>query len=678
MNFSELHSSLRSRTSEGLDDMRLAFQAVINDREQYEKLLEARGDEAQQFLDALHVLAGSPDVDSRLRSSILRLMLRLSERSGLCPNCLNINNVKKIGEYPIDGGGFGDVWKGMIDDQLVCLKVAKVYLVSDMQKLIKECMREAIVWQQLRHPNLLPFLGMYYLDGARQQLCLVSPWMDRGNLARYLNSTPKECVDHQALAYDVASGLAYLHSMSIVHGDLKGVNVLITPDERACITDFGLSRVVNTQSFCSTSSSVGQAKGTIRWLSPELLKSDPSSSATMNSDVYAYACVCYEIFTGGDKPFHELGDGAVIVAVVYEKKHPSRPNEARELTDEMWEIMVACWDHASQGRPEAQDLCSRVGALYSQKTRRRVQAYPALEWDGLSMARVWSHVDSISINAPAVVQTGLQKSLPPGPFLANDQMYPAEDAANTTRTDQPSQTPLMPQAPLPYHASYSSISPGLFPLSNEMGLHSPSDCRVPAVNAWDLTEVSRFTFNKPSLPLSDFRDLIRSQIAKSRSHALPHRPRVLLSPVYPPSPCRSELDAVDAEKGEHMPTPNTLCPPCDTADGSASTLFDTNSFSALDKAGGGLSGRSQSADGDTITFRKEHSCPSYEAEHRPGLFRQVAASEGVVNANKSRRTMTGPRFRCPMDGCNANFTAKHNLKSGSSLLVSPSQGPCIF
>ncbi|KAJ8088403.1 Rho guanine nucleotide exchange factor [Marasmius tenuissimus] len=395
MNPTSTHSPLRSRIPEGFDEMRVAVQAAINDKEQYKKILEARGDEAQQCLDALHALLGSPDVENELRPSTLKLILRLSRRSGLCPNCLNINSVERIGERPIDGGAFGDVWKGKIDDQLVCLKVVKFYLISDVQKLLKAYMREAIVWQQLRHPNLLPFMGMYYLDEDREQLCLVSPWMDRGNLMKYLKGTPPELVNHQALAYDVASGLAQLHSMNIIHGDLKGVNVLMTPDERACITDFGLSRVANTHSLCLSSSILGQAMGTIRWLAPELLETDPPSSVSMKSDMYAYASVCYEasikIFTGGNRPFYELAEGAIMVAVLLKKKHPSRPGDASELKDEMWEVMVRCWNHDAQQRPEAKDVCSDVGALCSQKTGRQIQSYPASEWDAHPLAQVWKH-----------------------------------------------------------------------------------------------------------------------------------------------------------------------------------------------------------------------------------------------------------------------------------------------
>ncbi|KAL0568702.1 Rho guanine nucleotide exchange factor [Marasmius crinis-equi] len=172
------------------------LQAMFEDPDMRQAVLGKRGNEAEYWLDLLQV------------------------------------NVRKLGEHPVGGGGFGDVWKGTLGYSetapIVCLKVVKVYLASDVQASLKEYLREAIVWKQLKHPNLLPFLGMFYLDGTRQRICLVSPWMEHGNLVHYLKDTPRESVDHLLLVYDIVSGLSYLHVMKVVHADLKGVNILIT------------------------------------------------------------------------------------------------------------------------------------------------------------------------------------------------------------------------------------------------------------------------------------------------------------------------------------------------------------------------------------------------------------------------------------------------------------------
>lgn len=51
--------------------------------------------------------------------------------------------------------------------------------------------REAILWSQLEHPNVLPFYGLYRLGDQSDRVCLVSPWMDNGNVSEYISVNPK-------------------------------------------------------------------------------------------------------------------------------------------------------------------------------------------------------------------------------------------------------------------------------------------------------------------------------------------------------------------------------------------------------------------------------------------------------------------------------------------------------
>ncbi|KAK1221566.1 Rho guanine nucleotide exchange factor [Marasmius sp. AFHP31] len=324
------------------------------------------------------------------------MMLRLSRHSGLYPKCLTTKNVKRLSRFPVRDGGYGAVYKGSIGEQIVCLKLPKIFEDTEdpeVDKLLKAYMQEAIVWRQLEHPNLLPFIGVYYLDEAPNQLCLISPWMDRGDLTRYLKSAQNQNadIDRLLLANDVAAGLLYLHSKNIVHGDLKGPNVLINADERALIGDFGLSRVVETHTpglFNSTT----RAKGTIRWLSPELLKSDPPCQTSERSDIYAYAGVCYEIFTG-KQPFFKLHDVAIYDAVVNRGERPHRPEEAGELSDPMWEIMMSCWQHDQRLRPSVDDVFARVGQLQDPKTGFAARLRSALDSSSSSHAQIWLDVE---------------------------------------------------------------------------------------------------------------------------------------------------------------------------------------------------------------------------------------------------------------------------------------------
>ncbi|KAF7336067.1 Kinase-like protein [Mycena sanguinolenta] len=118
----------------------------------------------------------------------------------------------------------------------------------------------------------------------------------------------------------LVAGLDYLHSMDVVHGDLRGTNILISNEGNASLSDFGLATSIedadSTTAGVTTSSN---RAGSVRWFAPELI--DPTRFGctkfirTKASDVYAYACVCLELYTrnppgrtmaGGD---HRMGAG---------------------------------------------------------------------------------------------------------------------------------------------------------------------------------------------------------------------------------------------------------------------------------------------------------------------------------------------------------------------------------
>ncbi|KAL0061879.1 hypothetical protein AAF712_011255 [Marasmius tenuissimus] len=120
------------------------LEEVFGDKKKLRVFLRQTGNDAQNWLDKLQQLIDNPklNVTSQLRSSMFRVMIRLSKLSGLHPKSLLIQNVHKLGKHPIAAGGFGDVWKGMIgqsesDGQLVCLKMSKVYMKSDLDVLFK-------------------------------------------------------------------------------------------------------------------------------------------------------------------------------------------------------------------------------------------------------------------------------------------------------------------------------------------------------------------------------------------------------------------------------------------------------------------------------------------------------------------------------------------------------------
>ncbi|KAF7329029.1 RBR-type E3 ubiquitin transferase [Mycena venus] len=133
--------------------------------------------------------------------------------------------------------------------------------------------------------------------------------------------------------YEIAQGLQYLHSRNIVHGDLRGANILINDDGSACLADFGLSRFSDATSLMSTNRG-----GSLYWMAPELI--DPGRfgyqfTRTPATDVYAFGCVCLELYTGRP-PFYNLNEPAALIRILNGER-PERPSAPPAMSDILWQ-----------------------------------------------------------------------------------------------------------------------------------------------------------------------------------------------------------------------------------------------------------------------------------------------------------------------------------------------------
>ncbi|KAJ6531271.1 kinase-like domain-containing protein, partial [Mycena capillaripes] len=287
---------------------------------------------------------------------ILKALLRLSRASGLHPRCFALPELQKVG-HQVAAGGFGDLWKGLVRGQSVSVKVMRVLQNARVETLLKvEFSREALIWRQLCHPNVLPFFGLYYLEN---RLCLISPWMENGNMMEFLAREYPASTDRLSLILDVALGLQYLHEQNVVHGDLKAINILVTPSRRACIADFGVSSIANAMTLRFTHSTIRSQGGTARYQAPELFPGEHQNH--FGSDVYAFACIGYEIMTG-EVPFYELQNDMAVMFKVLAGSRPLRPMswEGTEALDNLWELINNCWDGKAELRPTAPQIVERL------------------------------------------------------------------------------------------------------------------------------------------------------------------------------------------------------------------------------------------------------------------------------------------------------------------------------
>ncbi|KNZ79913.1 putative serine/threonine-protein kinase [Termitomyces sp. J132] len=208
---------------------------------------------------------------------------------------------------------------------------------------------------------------MFGLYRFQERPCIVAPWLENGNINKYLKHHSE--APRLPLVVGVARGLCYLHSRGIVHGDLKGSNVLVDDQGMARVADFGISSISDPQILTLTShSGFASNGGTVRWQAPELITMHDDMAVSNNkpSDIYAWACVCYEIFTGRIPLDHLANDAAVVYHVAFKGTRPSRPSNSSPswtswgLTTEIWSIMEDCWKAEPTDRPTISSVLRRL------------------------------------------------------------------------------------------------------------------------------------------------------------------------------------------------------------------------------------------------------------------------------------------------------------------------------
>jgi eukaryotic-like serine/threonine-protein kinase len=200
-------------------------------------------------------------------------------------------------------GGFGTVYRAIDTtlDREVALKVLHPQLVAD-PTFVERFRTEAKIIAALRHPNVV---GVYELGEEAGRLFIAMEYMPGGTLKDRLAQRGRlSFAETLTILQQVCAGLEAAHAEGMLHRDIKPGNILFDKRGHAVVGDFGLARAMQLSSIASQSSSAGGV-GTPFYKAPELWRGKPPASPA--TDVYALACMVYEMLTGrvlfgGDTP----------------------------------------------------------------------------------------------------------------------------------------------------------------------------------------------------------------------------------------------------------------------------------------------------------------------------------------------------------------------------------------
>ncbi|KAG6826437.1 hypothetical protein H0H92_015811 [Tricholoma furcatifolium] len=397
------NTQVSSEFTEHIDQVSDALLHIFADLELYKRFLEYRLDEAEEILDLLQQYLDYFTIPQSRKCFYIALV-RLCRKSKRFPRCYIMDKDGLIGKpnNAETGGPRGDIYKGWFQNdrgekvQDLCLKRLKILrsqgqdhvaYESRKEEYRKAFAREAVTWGQLKHPNILPFLGIHRPEakGGDPGVYLVSPWIKDKDIHSYLTSEQTSAFLRQNFIYGIAAGLKYLHDNGVVHGNLKCSNILLASPQQAVITDFGFSYVwnaagVNNRDGVEVSSRRHVAGGSADFTAPEHYGNQ--ENRTFASDVYNFGLVCYQIYTTPYIPgVHDVQsvqdwilnrnyDGVI--------QRPQRPEiKDRGLTDEMWELILRCLSKVPGDRPTATQI---------------VQTLPV---DNLTVDERWDHPSQI-------------------------------------------------------------------------------------------------------------------------------------------------------------------------------------------------------------------------------------------------------------------------------------------
>ncbi|PRW61273.1 Serine threonine- kinase CTR1 [Chlorella sorokiniana] len=276
-------------------------------------------------------------------------------------------------------GASGRAYRGSWHGTEVCVKILNLFTPLSPTESTSDVgfpaapLLEAALSKALLHPNIVPTHAWGISEGVinargqhHSQVWIVQSLCTLGTLAhardRGLFQDPAtQGPDLRAILLtmrDVAAALSYLHSVGVVHGDLSGNNVLLSPsspDERgftAMVADFGLARPQGLSPDAVPRGSFG----TVPNMPPELLSDDVLSPA---ADSWAFGTLLWELLSGR-RAWRGMGPMQIIAAVTLERRAlgipPHWPQGVKDLVS-------ACLSHNAEARPTAQQILEKVQAL---------------------------------------------------------------------------------------------------------------------------------------------------------------------------------------------------------------------------------------------------------------------------------------------------------------------------
>ncbi|KAK4492756.1 hypothetical protein RD792_000075 [Penstemon davidsonii] len=242
-------------------------------------------------------------------------------------------------------GTFGHVYVGFNSETGEMCAMKEVTLFADDAKSkesAKQLGQEIALLSRLRHPNIVQYYGS---ESVADKLYIYLEYVSGGSIHKILQEYGK--LGESAIrsyTQQILSGLAFLHAKKTVHRDIKGANILVDPNGRVKLADFGMAKHIAGQS-CPLS-----FKGSPYWMAPEIIRNP--SGCSLAVDIWSLGCTVLEMATS-KPPWSQYEGVAAMFKIGNSKELPTIPEH---LSDEGKEFVRLCLQRNPLHRPTAAQL----------------------------------------------------------------------------------------------------------------------------------------------------------------------------------------------------------------------------------------------------------------------------------------------------------------------------------
>ncbi|KAG4960304.1 hypothetical protein AAZX31_13G205600 [Glycine max] len=303
------------------------------------------------------------------KNDVIKLLEKHGAKLLMAP--MHVNHAREVPEYEInpkelDFTNSVEITKGTFCIALwrgteVAVKKLGEDVISDEEK-VKAFRDELALFQKIRHPNVVQFLGAVTQSSP---MMIVTEYLPKGDLRDFLKRKgalkPSTAV---RFALDIARGVGYLHENKpspIIHRDLEPSNILRDDSGHLKVADFGVSKLLAVKEdkplTCHDTS--------CRYVAPEVFRQEYDTKV----DVFSFALILQEMIEGCP-PFSAKQDNEVPKVYAAKERPPFRA-PAKHYSYGIRELIEECWNENPAKRPTFRQIITRLESIYNTISHKR-------------------------------------------------------------------------------------------------------------------------------------------------------------------------------------------------------------------------------------------------------------------------------------------------------------------